>query len=87
METEPPEWTKKISNNTVCSYYYIIFLIAVIAGILAVISLFIIPFLKGVPPGLKAIQMIGLISQGALAIVASLAAYLVCHRALVKTVN
>ncbi len=81
METEP-EWSKKISNNTVCSYYYIIFVIAVVAGILAFISLFIIPFLKGIPPGLKVIQIIGLVSQGALAIVSSLAAYLVCRRAL-----
>ena len=79
-----PEWTKKINNTTVCNFYYIVFVIAVMAGVLAVIALFVIPFIKGVPPGLKVIQMIGLLSQGALAIAASLAAYLVCDRALIS---
>jgi hypothetical protein len=81
MEREP-EWTKKISNQTVCSYYYIMFVIAAAAASLAIVTIFIIPFLKGVPPGFKLVQIIGMVIQAALALLATLASYLVCSRSL-----
>ncbi len=83
MERQPePEWTKKISNQTICSYYYIMFVIAAAAASLAIVTIFIIPFLKGVPPGLKLVQIIGMVIQAALALLATLASYLVCSRSL-----
>ncbi len=81
MEKEP-EWTKKISNQTVCSYYYIMFVIAAAAATLAITTIFIIPFLKGISPGLKMVQIIGLVIQATLALLATLASYLVCSRSL-----
>jgi hypothetical protein len=81
MEKEP-EWTKKISNQTVCSYYYIMFVIAAAAATLAITTIFIIPFLKGISPAFKMVQIIGMVIQAALALLATLASYLVCSRAL-----
>lgn len=77
-----PEWTKKISNKTVCTYYYIMFIIAFAAGALAILTIFVIPFLKGLSPQFKTVQIIGLVIQAALAFIASLASYLLCSRSL-----
>ena len=77
-----PEWTKKISNENLCSYYYIMFIIASAAGALAIATIFIIPFLKGISSQFKMVQIIGLVIQAALAFIASLASYLVCSRSL-----
>jgi hypothetical protein len=78
-----PEWTKKnISNDAVCSYYYVLFVIAAVAAVASLIMMFIIPFMKGIGPGLKTIQIITLLIQGSLAVIATLAAYLMCDRAL-----
>lgn len=81
-----PEWTKKnISNGAICSYYYILFVVAAVAAVASIIMMFIIPFMKGVGPGMKTIQIITLLIQSALAVIASLAAYLLCDRALKPT--
>ncbi len=81
-----PEWTKKnISNNTICSYYYVIFVIIAIAAIMAVIGAFVVPFIKGISPGMKALQIVTFIIQAIIGVAGSLAAYLMCDRALKPT--
>ncbi len=81
-----PEWTKKnISNETVCSYYYVVFIIIAFSAIMAVIAAFIVPFIKGISPGMKTLQIVTFIIQAVLGIAASLAAYLMCDRALKPT--
>jgi len=81
-----PEWTKKnISNNTLCSYYYVIFVIIAISAIMAVIAAFVVPFIKGISPGMKALQIVTFIIQAVFGVAASLAAYLMCDRALKPT--
>ena len=78
-----PEWTKKnISNDTLCSYYYVIFIIVTISAAMAVIASFIVPFMKGISPGMKALQIVGFILQAVIGAAASLAAYIMCDRAL-----
>ena len=81
-----PEWTKKnISNNTLCSYYYVIFVIIAISAIMAVIAAFVVPFIKGISPGMKALQIVTFIIQAVIGVAGSLAAYIMCDRALKPT--
>ncbi len=77
-----PEWTKKISNDTICNTYYLIFIFTAISAVLALISVFILPFLKSLSPTVKIIQAITLILQAFIAGFLSLIAYLMCDRAL-----
>jgi hypothetical protein len=77
-----PEWTKGISNATICNTYYIIFILTAIGAVIAVISAFILPFLKGISPTIKVMQGITLILNAFIAGFLSLIAYLMCDRAL-----
>ncbi len=80
-----PEWTKGITNNTICNTYYLVFVFSAVVGVLAVISAFVIPFLSGMSPTMKIMQGLGLVLQGLLAAFLSLIAYLLCDRALKPT--
>ena len=78
-----PEWTKKnISNNTICSYYYIIFIFACIATVISIMAIIMIPFIKGISPIQKLVQIMALMGQIVLALIGTLAAYLLCSRSL-----
>jgi hypothetical protein len=77
-----PQWTKKISSNTVCTTYYYIFVVYAILAVLAVVGTIGILFAYKLPRGLS----VGLGFQGILtasiAGVLALFQYLVCSRAL-----
>lgn len=77
-----PEWTKGISNATICNTYYITFIFMAISAVIAIISAFILPFLKGLSPTVKVMQGIILILNAVIAGFLSLIAYLMCDRAL-----
>lgn len=77
-----PEWTKGISNNTICNTYYLIFIFTAIGAVIAIISAFILPFLNGISPTIKIMQGITLILNAFIAGFMSLIAYLLCDRAL-----
>jgi hypothetical protein len=77
-----PEWTKGISNATVCNTYYLVFVFTAVGGIIAIIAAFILPFLKGLSTTTKIIQVVTLLLQAFLAGFLSLVAYLMCDRAL-----
>ncbi len=77
-----PEWTKGISNATICNTYYIIFVLTAIGAVIAVITAFVLPFLKGVSPAIKVMQAITLLLNAFVAGFLSLIAYLMCDRAL-----
>jgi len=77
-----PEWTKGITNNTICNTYYLVFVFSAVVGVLAVISAFVIPFLSGMSPTMKIMQGLGLVLQGLIAAFLALIAYLLCDRAL-----
>ncbi len=80
-----PEWTKKnISNNTICSYYYVIFIFACIAAVISIMAIIMIPFIKGMSAIQKLVQIMALVGQIVLAIIGTLAAYLFCSRALLQ---
>lgn len=77
-----PEWTKDISNDAVCTYYYILFVINCIIAALTLIMIFgILPFLR-LPKGALISNSIMSILVLALAVVNSLFLYLICDRAL-----
>ncbi len=77
-----PEWTKGISNATVCNTYYLVFVFTAVSGVIAIITAFILPFLKGLTPTMKIIQIITLLLQAFLAGFLTLMSYLLCDRAL-----
>ena len=49
---------------------------------MAVIAAFVVPFIKGISPGMKALQIVTFIIQAVIGLAGSLAAYLMCDRAL-----
>lgn len=77
-----PEWTKGISSNAVCTYYYILFIVNCIIAALTLIMIFgVLPFLR-LPKGVLVSNSIMSILLLALAVVNSLFLYLLCDRAL-----
>jgi hypothetical protein len=77
-----PEWMKKISSNTVCGYYYIIFIFnAVIATTSIFLMVFVLPFL-GMPKGAMLGQTLLATLVLGLAVANSLFLYILCDRSL-----
>ncbi len=80
-----PEWTKAISSETICNFFYVFFVIyAVLAGLLIIYIVgLVINFKKlaavGLPVFFQAIFIFGL------AVVQLLFHYLICSRALLGT--
>ena len=80
-----PEWTKKISSNTICSTYQVIFWIYAVLAVLAVIGTIGILLAYKLPKGLSvAIGFQGLLVSLVTATLA-LFQYLVCARALLES--
>lgn len=52
---------------------------------MAVIAMFFVPFVKGMSPGMKTLQITTFIIQAIIGLAGSLAAYLMCDRALKPT--
>ena len=82
-----PDWTKKISNETICNFFYVFFVINAVLAVVSLVALIgIFTFLK-VPKGqVAAAGLQGLIT---LAIVTTqmLFLYLICDRALKPSVE
>jgi hypothetical protein len=77
-----PQWTKQISNNAVCTTYYVIFWIYAAFAALAVIGTVGILTMFKLPKGLSVgIGFQGILT-GAIAATLALFQYLVCSRAL-----
>ena len=79
-----PEWTKKISNSAVCTWYYILFIAnCVIAGIALLYVVGIMPFLR-LPKGLMISQGFTTLISIAIVVVNALFLYLLCDRSLLE---
>jgi hypothetical protein len=77
-----PEWTKTISSNAVCTYYYILFVVNCVIAALTLVMIFgVLPFMR-LPKGVLISNSITSILLLALAVVNSLFLYLLCDRAL-----
>ncbi len=77
-----PQWTKKISNNAVCSTYYYIYIAYAILAVLAVVGTIGILVAYKLPKGLSVGLGFQGILTGLIAAVLALFQYLVCSRAL-----
>lgn len=82
MQAYEPEWTKSISSNTVCSYFYILFfLVAVGAGLVVVADLAYIVgsgFRRGYMLLLRSLLML------AIPVLNALFLYVLCARSLLE---
>jgi hypothetical protein len=77
-----PQWTKKISSNTICSTYYVIFWIYAVLAVIAFVGTIGILVSYKLPKNLAvSVGFQGLLSTTIL-VVLSLFQYLVCSRAL-----
>lgn len=78
-----PEWTKNISSEVVCNFFYFFFVLYVVLALFAVVSLismFLMPLPKSVlfVTGVQGFLMVGIATTTALF------HYLVCDRALLS---
>ena len=79
-----PEWTKKISSNAVCNWYYILFIAnCVIAGIALLFIVGVMPFLR-LPKGMMIGQSFTTLISIAIVLVNALFLYLICDRSLLE---
>lgn len=78
-----PEWTKKISSETVCNFFYAFFVIYAVLAVISVAGLVSLAFFSSkLPKSVLITQGIyGLVTLG-LATTMALFHYLVCDRAL-----
>jgi len=80
-----PEWTKKISSNTICTTYQYIFYIYAFIAVLALVGTIGILVSYKLPRGLSvSIGFQGLLTAS-LGAVLTLFQYLICSRALLET--
>lgn len=77
-----PQWTKQISSEIVCNFFYVFFVVYAVIAVIALIGIIgVFSFLKVPKAQLGAIGIQGLIGL-ALATTQMLFLYLICDRAL-----
>lgn len=79
-----PEWTKAISSETVCSFYYAFFVFYAVVSILVVISTIAMLSSVKLPMGMLVMSGLQSLIVFALAAASALFHYLVCDRALIS---
>jgi hypothetical protein len=81
-----PQWTKNISSETVCNFFYFFYVVYAVLAILAVFSLLSMFFMNLPKNVLIPVAIQGLLGAG-IATATALFHYLVCARALLPTVG
>jgi len=79
-----PEWTKAISSETVCNFFYFFYVLYAVLAVFALIS-FASMFLSPLPKGVLLVTGIQGLLMVAIATTTALFHYLVCSRALLST--
>lgn len=77
-----PEWTKAISSETVCNFYYAFFVFYAVVSILVVVSTIAMLSSVKLPMGMLVMSGLQSLIVFALAAASALFHYLVCDRAL-----
>jgi hypothetical protein len=78
-----PDWTKKISNDTVCNFFYGFFLVYAFFAVVSLLGLIgIFVFASKLPKGIVITQSIYALVTLGLATTMALFHYLICDRAL-----
>lgn len=81
-----PQWTKNISSETVCNFFYFFYVVYAVLAILGVFSLLSL-FFMDLPKNILITTTIQSVLMLSVAIVTALFHYLVCARALLPTVG
>ncbi len=76
-----PEWTESVSSETICGYYYIMFIITCVVVAIAVFGVFGILMSK-MPMMFKISSVFQLLVSGGIAVVGAMFLYIMCDRAL-----
>ena len=77
-----PEWTKKISNNVVCNFYYFFFVFYAVVAVITIVGTIALFSSIKLPTGMIIASTFQSLIGFALAATAALFHYLVCDRAL-----
>jgi uncharacterized membrane protein len=77
-----PEWTKRISSETVCNFFYAFFVVYAILAVVSVVGLVGILSTAKLPKGIMVAQTFYGLIMIALATTMALFHYLICDRAL-----
>ena len=82
MQSYEPDWMKSITSNTVCTYFYVMFLlVAVAAGVVVLMDLFVV-FKTGGRKGLG--LLVRSLVALALPLLNALFLYILCARSLLE---
>lgn len=81
-----PQWTKNISSETVCNFFYFFYVVYAVLAIFAVFGLIAV-FFMGLPKNLLIVTGIQGVLMTTIALTTALFHYLVCARALLPTVG
>lgn len=76
-----PDWTRAISNRTICNFFYAFFVVYAIFAVLSVIG-FIALFFVNIPKNMIFMQGFQVILTMGIATTMALFHYLICDRAL-----
>ena len=80
---ETPAWTKSISSETICTYYYVMFIIACVVVGIAVFGLVGI-FMSKMPLMFKVGAATNVLVSGGLAVLGAMFLYVMCTRSLLE---
>jgi hypothetical protein len=84
---QAPEWTNQISNNVLCGYYYLFFVVfSVLAAVSLLGGIWIAVSTKMAPGGFATLVLNILLTFG-ISTTSALFMYLICHRALKPYAN
>jgi hypothetical protein len=78
-----PEWTKTITSEVVCGYYYIMFIVACVFAAIAVLGLVGI-LLSKLPMSMKLASSVNVVLSGGLAVLSAMFLYIMCTRSLLE---
>jgi hypothetical protein len=78
-----PKWTESVSSETICTYYYVMFILACVVVGIAVLGLVGILFSK-MPYMLKLSSSINVLVSGGIAVLGAMFLYIMCDRALLS---
>lgn len=81
-----PEWTKNISSETVCNFFYFFYVLYAVLAVFTVFSLIAL-FFMNLPKNMLIITSIQGILMTAIATTTALFHYLVCSRALLPSIG
>ena len=81
-----PQWTKNISSETVCNFFYFFYVVYAVLAIFTVFSLISLAFMD-LPKNMLVMASVQGILMMSIAVATALFHYLVCARALLPTVG